>query len=607
MNYGSRSAAGGGQSLRKKEAGRVGIGCCAAGFFAKGSTGVLLGALVAGGFFTGVAEGATPGSDYGSAVVADLAACGADAALNMIAFAAASSDGTPPAGGGILPIDASSAVGSRQSSDGQPLRRSEPAALDSAPRGLPGGGEAPLANDARLRITGREHLGAEELDRLAKLSGNRMLAGQFPPPTRAELGEMRQALAAELRAEVPVVGLDGTPTNLLDKLDKLVATEKLGAGQRTRILNILAEVRTALKRIDDALPEGSPAKGYQDVNWKHTRAEVDQVIDAAIKHGLDAHEMENAIIASIFSDSAKFPKTLNSPGNFLVHNIDGARAAAEVLPRYLDMSAPHNLQRLEHIYNAVREHQVGPPEFMASMTRNSIKSVLGDTITKEHSVAIESICQKMARPIEAPHITDSNGVRRIAFTEAERELLTKVGIEDWYVPNPESPWYGASRSVIDGDSLINYASPDGWGKIAAIRGPETAPWFEDATIFDSLASARKSYDDAASVVSPQARPLAESGLARTIRAVEKVKSDMQAWFKQLEAEARAAGKDPAAVVPRNADGSIAFWDAPLKYPGKGALSPLEQAQFAFAKRIREEMVRRLREMQGTFDRQPLSF
>ena len=515
--------------------------------------------------------------------------------------------GTPAPVGRILSIDESPVVSARQSSDGQMLRHSEPVAPDGGARSFTGEGEAPgHCSNVELRITGREDLRVQVLDKLAKMSGDHALSGQFPPPTSAELAQMQQSLAAELRVDVPVVGLDGTPTNLLDKLDKLVEMEELGAGQRTRILNILAEVRTALKRIDDALPDGSPAKGYQDVNWKHTRAEVDRVIDAAIKHGLDAHEMENAIIASIFSDSAKFPKTPNTPGNFLVHNIDGARAAAEVLPRYFDMSAPHNMQRLEHIYNAVREHQIGPPEFMASMTGNSIKGVLGPSISKEQSAAIESICKKIARPMAVPHVTDSNGVSRIAFTDAESELLRKVGIEDWYVPNPESPWYGASRAVIDGDSLINYASPDGWGKIAAIRGPETAPWFEDATIFDSLASARKSYDDAVSVVSPQARPLAESGLERTTRAVEKVKSDMQRWFKELEAEARAAGRDPAGVVPRNADGSIAFWDAPLKYPGKSALSPLEQAQFAFAKRIRQEMVRRLREMQGVFDREPLS-
>ncbi len=96
-----------------------------------------------------------------------------------------------------------------------------------------------------------------------------------------------------------------------------------------------------------------------------------------MKNKLSPHEIENAIIASMFSDSVKFPKVPGENGKFRVHNIDGARAAAEVLPRYFDLSAPHNMERLEHIYRAIREHQISPPEFMASITKMSLTGALG--------------------------------------------------------------------------------------------------------------------------------------------------------------------------------------------------------------------------------------
>jgi hypothetical protein len=139
-----------------------------------------------------------------------------------------------------------------------------------------------------------------------------------------------------------VLGADGKPTNLYEKI---MRSDKLDAVQKERVLNALAEVKDAYRRIDAAVdaaaPPDSGARGYQDVNWKHTRAEVDQVLDAAAKMGLSPIETENAMLASIFSDSVKFPQgdPHNKP-NFLVHNMDGAKAAAEVLPRYLDWSIP---------------------------------------------------------------------------------------------------------------------------------------------------------------------------------------------------------------------------------------------------------------------------
>src|SRR3712207_7928403 len=44
----------------------------------------------------------------------------------------------------------------------------------------------------------------------------------------------------------------------------------------------------------------------------------------------------------------------------------------------------------------------------------------------------------------------------------------------------------AATAVIDADSLVNYVTPDGVGKIVAICGPGTP--FRDATVFHSIFS-----------------------------------------------------------------------------------------------------------------------
>ena len=65
------------------------------------------------------------------------------------------------------------------------------------------------------------------------------------------------------------------------------------------------------------------------MNWKHTRAEVNQVYEAARLLNLDPEETRDAIIASIFSDAVK------NRTNFLIHNIHGAQAAASALSQLM--------------------------------------------------------------------------------------------------------------------------------------------------------------------------------------------------------------------------------------------------------------------------------
>ena len=207
--------------------------------------------------------------------------------------------------------------------------------------------------------TGREGLNAEQnahLDKLAgkdaPVAGGHRLDEVFPPRTEEERAALRAELKAELQSEVPAVGPDGASTNLYDKI---TSCKELGRGEKKRILDLLAEARDAYKRLDAQLPDGHPAKGNDKVHLRHTTAEIDRVLDAALKNHIPHDEIENAILASIFADAAMFP---GRDGSLL----DGARAAAEVLPRYFVADIPENMERIERIYNAIKEHQTGPTE-----------------------------------------------------------------------------------------------------------------------------------------------------------------------------------------------------------------------------------------------------
>jgi hypothetical protein len=358
------------------------------------------------------------------------------------------------------------------------------------------------------------------------------------------------------------------PENTTGVNDQIMNDPGLSSEQKQRISAILNEVHQAYLHIDNALDETAPHKGYQLVNWRHTRGEVDQVLLAAKVNQLTPEQTEDALLASIFSDSIK------TPDNFLVHNVDGAESAAKILKRYFAPEQPEHAERIEGIVRAVMEHQIGPPLFMATTLSESIKLSKGGSLSPSEELTLAQIVIKIAEPFA--HTTSDGS--EIDFTDAEREMLSLFGIKHWYVPHKDSPWYLASRTVIDGDSLINYASPGGWAKIAAIRGPGKGPLFQDATIFDSLDSARLSYEDAYTVISETAKPLAEAGLQRTQAALQRVRNRVLEWLEQQT------------DTPYNSDGTLPFWDTPLSYPSESALSALEQEQFEFAKRIREQVV-----------------
>jgi hypothetical protein len=280
------------------------------------------------------------------------------------------------------------------------------------------------------------------------------------------------------------------------------------------------------------------ASSYQwEMNWKHTRAEVNQVYEAARLLNLDPEETRDAIIASIFSDAIK------NRNNFLIHNIHGAQAAASSLSQLMRVDEASGKKTISRIVKAIKEHQVAPPEFMAQVISAQLCRLKGINPKKmldweaawmaadeqdKFVPLIKSICEKVARPFEISHLTAERD--RINFTTEERELLLGVGIEDWFVPHPESETSKISHVVIAGDHCINYNHPEGFAKIAMLRGPNTDPLFHDDTIYTSLASAVASFSDSYKILRPEIQPMAIAGLRRTKTAVERVAAIMRELF-----------------------------------------------------------------------------
>lgn len=412
----------------------------------------------------------------------------------------------------------------------------------------------------------------------------------FPLPSKA-----RRAALAEEVAAVTVRTANGDPTPLKKKL---AACEALTSREVSRILAVLADLRHAWTTRDaDA--------GYDDVNWRHACAEVGQIVDTADEAGLDAGATEDAVLASLLSDSAKLR------GNFLTHHVDGAVGAALVLPRFVDVDTEEGRRRLAAICQAILEHQVGPPRFMAAMVRMGIEAAIHKRhkrIRPEDALAIASLQNKIADPLNPAHVrlhVEGYGVLRV--TEAESALLDKVGLPAWYVPHPTTPWFTASSAVIDADSLVNYVTPDGVGKIVAITGPDTP--FRDATVFHSIFSCGASFVDAVSVMSDGAMAAVEDGVLRTRKAIEAMRASVSAeiedgWlhfpsagFARVVDEERVDVTQLCAVerdgevlvdVPWLEDAELPYWNIPLDYDTEGA--PLE-----FAKLVRRRVADLLRE------------
>ncbi len=388
--------------------------------------------------------------------------------------------------------------------------------------------------------------------------------------------------------------------------DRVMGSPALSDVQKTRVLAVLSDVRWSMRtrELDT---------GYDEINWRHACGEVGQILGLAEEVGLSQDDAEDSVLASVFSDAAKFR------GNFLVHNVDGAVAAAHVLPRFFDAADPAHRRRVVRICQACVEHQVGPPRFMGGMVRMSLDRRLREEgVSGEDMEAIrpllDDIQARIADPLNPDHVSfDAAGFAETAFDASvragkknvdERELLALVGIERWYVPHPTMPWFAASSTVIDADSLVNYVTPDGVGKIVAICGPGTV--FHDVTLFHSIFSCGASYVDAVSVMSDEAMACVRDGVRRTRAAIESMRRtiaseldsgslmfDSQGFVGLAEEEHvdldRVTGFEAEGRVyvdvPWRDDGTLPYWNAPLDYAA-GDADEAARAEFEFAKLLR---------------------
>jgi hypothetical protein len=389
-----------------------------------------------------------------------------------------------------------------------------------------------------------------------------------PPVSKEKQFAMQPADVRRVRADMEAelsnvrVNVGGKRISMLDRLRDVPGFSKT---QSDRLLDVVAQVKHGYSVVGAAVGDGVGGPAYQEVNWKHTRLEMMRVLDVAAAAGLTPAQTEVALLASAFSDAVK------TPGNFLVHNVHGAQAAKYALQR---MQPPLNKDMIDDVVRVTLEHQIGPPNFMANVV---LRGAL--TGAKVDSALIASITDKVAHPLDKTNHTPDG--TQLSFTAAEHAALAQVGIEAWTVPHAGSRHYAASRAVIDGDSLVNYACPDGWAKLAALHGPGQPPFLQEPLLRDALtsthpmhASAVKSFHDARSVVSDATKPLYDQGLRRTEMAITRVEQQLTRWV-QMQPQ-----------VPKTKDGKIPYLT--------GALDYHNAPQVMFAQRLRDEAVRLLR-------------
>ena len=422
-------------------------------------------------------------------------------------------------------------------------------------------------------------------------------------PRRAEVALLFPALTGverrtALRREVGKVRVRSAGGAVLELSAKVTDCKALTPLESKRILDVLVDLRHAWKTRDaDA--------GYDDINWKHACQEVGQILDVAEENGMSPLQTEDAVLASLLSDAAKLR------GNFLTHHIDGAVGAALVLPRFIPVDSVLGRARIVSICQAILEHQVGPPRFMAQMIRMGIEEQL--RARGAGAEGLDALHKKIADPLNPAHATlhvDGYGV--LALTPRERELLALVDVPDWYVPHPATPWFFAASAVIDADSLVNYVTPDGVGKIVAICGPGTP--FRDATVFHSIFSCGASFVDAVSVMSDTAMSAMREGVTQTRASIEDVRARVHAeiaegWLHFAPAELRRVVEEEQVDVtkltstkregeilidvPWEDGGKLPYWNTALDY--EATKDPVGCAAYEFAKLLRRRVADLLRD------------
>jgi diguanylate cyclase (GGDEF)-like protein len=362
-----------------------------------------------------------------------------------------------------------------------------------------------------------------EQNKLLDSKGN-LLDSEWPAIRPENLALVKDKVSDELAQIKASAG-----ESVLDKLQN----SSLSAEQRDRVLSALSEVREHYARSFDSDMD-------QVVNWIHTQGELGRVLDSAKAAHLTAGETEDALLASMFSDSLK------NKSNFTTHHLDGAVAALNILKDRV--GGEFTQARLDGILHAIQEHQIAPPAFMAMIYGGGIRRSIaqeGRQLTPDENSALTSLLGKISSPFNQPTEQTAGGGRAIQLTADERALLKRTGCDDWYVPTEGTPWYKASRALIDGDGIDNYATPGGLSKIIQIRGPESGPFFKDANIrYDiperaagqptssSQQSWKDSFNDFATVASPEGLRIANHALSKAESDAVRAQQRVDEWLRQ---------------------------------------------------------------------------
>lgn len=299
-------------------------------------------------------------------------------------------------------------------------------------------------------------------------SKGNLIEAEFPTYTHGEFDRVRPQLVDDLKSWKTIDG-----KNIGEEFDQLAA--KLGFTQRERnqILDGLQTVREHGARMVDIDPE-------QAINWKHTQREFGAAVDYAARNNFSKAETQDLLLSAMFSDGLK------TKFNFTTHNLDGATAFEHFAKKHLaDMPA----DRIAGIRQAILEHQVAPPEFMAMIyggaIQSSIKAEGGRAMTAAEETAFASLKEKISNPfalgpdglIDVPG--GPAGAKAVKLTPDEQALLQRTGLDHWYVPNEGNAWNKFSRGLIDADGIDNYAGPGGLSKIIGLRGPGKMVFFQD--------------------------------------------------------------------------------------------------------------------------------
>jgi hypothetical protein len=445
---------------------------------------------------------------------------------------------------------------------------------------------------------------------------------KFAPMPEGEKAALRTQVASELR-DVKAIGPDGHPGSAYDSL---MQDTTLSGAQKENILNNMGLVREHLA----SYRQGERMHSDPELNWIHTQGEIAKVLEVSRLGKLSANETEDALLASMYSDSVKFsaPAPEGTIPNFHTHHLDGALAAEHSLKL---QGFPQ--ERIDNVVEAILAHQITPPKFMGQLYYLKINGTL-EAMIKDSKLSVaegqqmrETLAEmtttgpdgvkrisKIADVSNAPIATAATGRQEVIFSVDEKKVLALSGTDRWTVPykaahDPSFKTLSRSEQELrlsrgriadkmkDADCADNYATSGGASKIVALRGPGS--FFTDKTVWDSINSIEASFQDSYAVMSSEGRAVADASLGNLKKVTDpesgSLKHYMDKWL--LDNKGLDASKD-----------SIPFYNAPLSYAKAGETPGADQAaETDLAVEIRSAVINYLRRNHRTANDLPGNF